>query len=108
MICALIQGDLTADPVSRATRDGKPFVTATVRVPAGPEALFVGIGTFSETAGERLMKLHKGSAVAAVGTLEATVWTAQDGSERRGWRLTASEVLSVFQARKRRETEGDE
>lgn len=37
--------------------------------------------------------------------VERTTWTAKDGSERSGWRLTAAEILSVHQARKRRETE---
>jgi len=103
MIGALIQGELIADPQARTASNGKPFWTVTVRVPAGPEALFVGVTAFSETAGERLMRLHKGSAVAAAGTLEATAWTGNDGAERKGWRLTATEVLSVYQARKRRE-----
>lgn len=103
MIGALIQGELVAEPVARTGASGKAFWTATVRVPAGSDALFVGLATFSETAGERLMRLHKGSTVAAAGTLEPTVWTGKDGEERRGWRLTASEVLSVYQARKRRD-----
>jgi single-stranded DNA-binding protein len=108
MIGALIQGELIADPQARTASNGKPFWTVTVRVPAGPEALFVGVTTFSESAGERLAKLHKGSALAAAGVLEPTSWTGRDGEERRGWRLTASEVLSVHQARKRREPEGAE
>ena len=42
MIAALIQGDLVSDPVERTTTKGAPFVTATVRVAAGAEALFSG------------------------------------------------------------------
>jgi single-stranded DNA-binding protein len=103
MIAALIQGELSADPQARTASNGARYWTATMRVPAGPEALFIGLSTFSESAGERLGRLHKGAALAAAGTLEATVWTGQDGAERRGWRLTASEVLSVHQARKRRD-----
>jgi single-stranded DNA-binding protein len=105
MIGALIQGELIADPQARTASNGKPFWTATMRVSAGAEALFVGVSTFSEPAGERLMRLHKGAALAAAGTLEATEWTGRDGEPRRGWRLTATEVLSVYQARKRREPE---
>ena len=108
MIGALIQGELQADPVERVTRDGKPYWTALVRTPAGAEALFVGLATFSETAGARLMQLRKGSTVAAAGTLEATAWTTRDGEERQRWRITATEVLTVYAARKRRETEVSE
>ncbi len=103
MIGALITGELIADPVARTSASGKPFWTATVRVPTGNDALFVGVATFSESAGERLMRLHKGASVAAAGTLEPTSWTDKNGDARSGWRLTAAEVLSVYQARKRRD-----
>ncbi len=105
MIAALIQGDLVADPVERTTAKGAPFVTATVRVAAGTEALFVGLACFDATGCERLAKLRKCASVAAAGALEATEWTTREGETRRGWRLTASEVLTVYAARKRRETE---
>jgi single-stranded DNA-binding protein len=89
--------------MARTASNGSQYWTVNLRVPAGPEVAFVKMTTFSETAGERLMRLHKGSAVAAAGVLEQTSWTGKDGEERRGWRLTASEVLSVYQARKRRD-----
>jgi single-stranded DNA-binding protein len=103
MISALCSGELIADPQQRATKDGAPYATATVRVPAGAEALFIGLSAFDAEAVARLMRLRKGSAVAAAGTLEVTTWTGKDGAERRGWRLTASEVLSVHQARRKRD-----
>lgn len=105
MIAALLHGSLVADPVERTTSKGAPFVTATIRVAAGAEALFVGVACFDSDGCERLAKLRKGATVAAAGTLEATEWTGKDGEERKGWRLTASEVLTVYAARKRRETE---
>lgn len=108
MIGALIQGELVADPVARTTSNGKTFTTATVRVAAGAEALFVGVAAFGETAAGRLAQLKKGSAIAAAGTLEQNVWTTKDGEERRGWRLTASEILSVYQARKLSRRANDE
>jgi single-stranded DNA-binding protein len=112
MMGALLTGELSAEPVERTASNGKPFWTATLRVPTGTDALFVGVSTFSETAGVRLMKLHKGSALAAVGTMEPTEWTGKDGEPRRGWRLTATELLTVYEATKRRKPsaggEGDE
>lgn len=108
MIGALIQGGLLGDPIERTAGNGKPFWTANVRVPAGAEVLFISITTFSETAGVRLMKLSKGAAIAAAGTLESSAWTDREGNERKNWRLTATEVLSVYQARKRRETADSE
>lgn len=105
MIEALTTGELISDPQERTARTGKSFWTATLRVPAGNESILIGLTTFSETAGSRLAQMHKGAKIAAVGTLEQYVWTGREGDERKGWRLTAAEILSVHQARKRRQTE---
>lgn len=102
MISALVVGELIADPVQRQTREGKPFTTATLRVPAGPESVLVGLATFSETASARLLQMTKGGAIAATGTLEVHAWVTRDGDERQGWRLTAVEVLTHYAATKRR------
>lgn len=106
MIAALIQGTLVADPVERTSTNGRSFWTASVRVPAGHDALFVGLATFSETAGARLMNLAKGASIAAAGTMEQSTWTDRDGNARTGWRLTAAEVMSVHQATKKRREGG--
>jgi single-stranded DNA-binding protein len=107
MISALVTGDLVGDPVERTTQAGKVFVTATLRVPAGEESVFVGVAAFSETAAARLAQMKRGSSVAAVGVLEVNNWTDREGNARSGWRLTASEVLSPYAAtKKRREAEG--
>lgn len=105
MIEVRATGDLTADPVERQTRAGRPCWTATLRVPAGPDSLLIGLTVFSETAGAWLAPLRKGAKIACAGTLEPAAWTGRDGQERTGWRLTATEVLSVHRARKRREAE---
>ena len=107
MISALIVGELATEPAARTTSKGAPYVTANMRVPAGAEALFVGVAAFDRTAGERLLKLRKGASLAAAGTLEATEWE-KDGETRKGWRLTATEILTVYAARKRREPEAGE
>ncbi len=102
MISALIKGELASDPTERTTANGVRFWTANVRVPAGAETFFVSLATFSETAGERLAVLRKGSTLAATGVLEATAWVGKDGASRAGWRLTASEILTVYSASKKR------
>jgi len=108
VIGAVVTGTLVADPVERTTQAGKPFTTATLRVPAGEDALFIGVAAFEPVAAERLARMTKGGTVAACGVLEQNTWTAKDGSERTGWRLTASEVLTAYSAtKKRRAAEGD-
>ena len=102
MIGALVSGTLANDPQERATKSGNPMAVASLRVSAGAEALFVSVTAFDSEACARLLALRKGSSVSAAGALEATVWTGSDGAERKGWRLTAVEVLSAYQANKRR------
>lgn len=107
MIHALITGDLVADPVARTAANGSTFTTCSLRVPAGSDALFIGVTAFKEADQDSLRKLGKGSSLAAVGTLEQTTWSAKDGSPRVGWRLTAAELMTVYTARSRRERSGD-
>ena len=107
MISALVTGDLVGDPVERTTQAGKAFVTATLRVPAGEESVFVGVAAFSETAAARLSQMKKGGSIAAVGVLEVNNWTDREGNARTGWRLAANEIMSAYAATKRRrEAEG--
>ncbi|HEY0878137.1 MAG TPA: single-stranded DNA-binding protein [Zeimonas sp.] len=109
MIGAVVTGTLVADPVERTTREGKSFTTATLRVPAGEDALFVGVAAFGETAAARLAQMSKGGTVAACGVLEVNAWTTKEGETRTGWRLTASEVLTAYAAtKKRRDAGGDD
>lgn len=103
MIGALLSGELSGEPTERTASNGNRYWTASARVAAGGEAIFVGITAFDAKAGARLMTLHKGSSIAAVGTLEATSWTDKTRAERKGWRLLAHELLTVHQARKRRD-----
>lgn len=103
MMAAMIAGELSTEPAERTASNGNRYWTASARVAAGGESVFVSLATFDPKAGERLMALHKGSSLAAVGTLEATSWTDKTGAERKGWRLLVHEVLSVYQARKRRD-----
>lgn len=107
MIHAMTQGTLVGAPVERTSQKGTRFATASLRVPVGGEVAFVSLTAFDEAAVARLLELHAGSGVAATGELQLNNWTAKDGTERSGWRLIATEVLSVNQARRRRATEGE-
>jgi single-stranded DNA-binding protein len=107
VISALILGELIADPVQRTTATGKPFGTATVRSGAGAGSVLIGLSTFSATAVEKLLQLRKGDSLAATGTMELNVWTDREGRERRDWRLTASAILTQYEAGKRRKAAQD-
>ncbi|MFT3804961.1 MAG: single-stranded DNA-binding protein [Burkholderiaceae bacterium] len=98
----MILGELIADPVQRTSSAGRIFATATVRTGAGGESILVGVSTFSESAAAKLLELRKGDSLAATGPFESNRWTDRDGNERQGWRLTASQILTTYEAGKRR------
>lgn len=107
MISALVQGDLIAEPVQRQSSAGRAFATATVRTGAGGESVLIGVAVFSESAAAKLLALRKGDSIAATGVLELNVWTDREGRERRDWRLTANQVLTTYEAGKRRKAAQD-
>jgi single-stranded DNA-binding protein len=102
MISALAQGELIADPKQRLTASGKAFATGTVRVGAGPESVLIGIAAFSETAAASLGRLKSGDTLAASGVLELNIWQDREGKERRDWRVTATQIMTLYEATKRR------
>lgn len=107
MITALVIGELIKDPAERQTAQGKPWASAILRVAAGSESVLVNVTTFSTEAIQKLSKLQKGDSLAATGSLEMNRWADRDGNERTGWRLTASAVMTVYEANRRRKAASD-
>lgn len=81
MIGAIVTGTLTADPVERTTQAGKTFVTATARVSAGEDAIFIGLAAFSETAAARLLQMRAGGVVSASTVAATKKRRAAEGGE---------------------------
>jgi single-stranded DNA-binding protein len=103
VIEARIRGELAADPVHRATREGNPYVTAALRVPAGAESMLVTVAVFDAAGSEQVATLRKGMWIDAIGTLEVVAWTGRDGERRCGWRLSARDVSTVHRTRFQRD-----
>ena len=102
MLSILASGSLVADPKPRTTTAGKPYATGTMRVPAeDAEAMLVSIITFNVDAVQALLALTKGDALAIAGRAKLTSWT-KDGEERHGLSVVVDQVMSVYQADKRR------
>jgi single-strand DNA-binding protein len=98
MIRAAISGRLGADPVERATRNGKPMSTASIAVDCGrpgEEATeWVSVVAFGSTA-EALSTHLKGDIGDAMGDMRRSTYTGRDGVERTSWSLVAEQVLSA-------------
>lgn len=91
----MAQGQLTADPVHRESKSGKPFVTAQLRVTAEDESLLLSVIAFDATVCDLLTRLKKGDAVAVSGRAKPTSWLGQDGEQRRGLSVVAAGALAI-------------
>jgi single-stranded DNA-binding protein len=106
MIEALVSGKVYGRPEQRVgNNSGKPFVTAKVRAAtASGEMLFVNVLAFDAQAQAVLLALSDGDAVSLAGTLTPKVWTDRDGQPRPAVDLIASQVLTVYQVKRKRES----
>jgi len=102
MLSVLCSGSLVSDPRERTTTAGKPYVTASMRVPAeDAEAMLVSIIAFNADTVAAILALQRGDSVAVAGRGKLSSWT-KDGEEKHGLSVVADKVLTVYAAGKQR------
>jgi len=94
-VSVLIHGKIERAPELRTTKNGNPFMTATIRVPVGTEYQFWAIAVFNENAREELSRLGDGDMIAAQGTPKFSVWQQEDKEPRVSFNLTVEKILSL-------------
>ena len=102
MLSVLIEGTLIAAPVQRTSAKGSQFVTAQLRCHAEDgESVFCSVIAFSASAAEALARLAAGDTVAVTGPAALSQWE-KDGQHKVGLTVTATRVLTVYDAGMRR------
>lgn len=102
MLSALASGTLVREAQQRQGSSGRPYATASMRVPCdGDEAVLVSIVAFSTTAIEALLGLKKGDTLAVTGRAKLTSWE-KDGETHHGLSVVAEQVMTHYQLEKRR------
>ena len=102
MLNVLATGTLVSDPRERTTAAGKPYCTASLRVPAeDADALLASLIAFDAAAVSSLLALVKGDTCAVAGRAKLTTWE-KNGEQRHGLSVTVDRVLSVYSAGKAR------
>lgn len=98
----ILMGNITADPVMKATKQGTPVCTFTIAVdrrrrsPEGQAVTdFFDIETWRTTAENCHRYLKKGSKVLVEGELQRYKYTKQDGTERHTLKVVADDVRFV-------------
>lgn len=102
MIEALVSGKLHGRASQKTSRNGNPFTTAKVRVPAGDESIFCNVIAFDDSAQAALLALGDGDAVSLAGALKPGVWVDRQGQARPTLDMTAAQVLTVYHLKRRR------
>lgn len=94
-----IIGNVTRDPMSRTTQEGKQVCHFTVAVnrrsntaDGQQSADFFDVATFSALADNCARYIRKGKKVAVVGPVSASVYKAQNGDYRAQLQIVATEV----------------
>ncbi len=102
MLSVLLEGTLTAAPSVRTSSRGTTYTTAQMRV-AGEdgETVWCSVIAFHRDAAETLAALSSGDSVAVAGHAAISRWE-KDGEHRAGLKVTATRVLTVYQAGQRR------
>lgn len=104
MLSALVEGTLTARPVSRTTTGGKPYTTAQMRA-AGEDgdSVLCSLIAFNADAAAALADLANGDAVAIAGHAAISQWE-KDGEHRAGLKITVTRLMTVYEAGQRRKS----
>ena len=102
MLSVLIEGTLIAAPVQRTSAKGTPFVTVQLRCTGDDgESILCSVIAFQASAVEALAALAGGDTVAVAGPASLSQWE-KNGEHRVGLKVTATRVLSVYDAGMRR------
>ena len=98
MLSVLIEGPLIGGPVRRTSAKGTTFVTAQVRCNADDsESVLCSVIAFQAAAAESLAALGAGD-TAAVARPTALLQWDKKGEHKIGLKVTASRVISVYEA----------
>ena len=99
---ALVTGTLFLAPEQRISKNGKPFVTATLKSKDGEAVQWWKVVAFSESALSELLRLGDGDAVACQGPLKVETYE-KGGETKLSLSLVADHVLPLRQPPKPRE-----
>ena len=106
---AMVMGTLVSDPVRRTGQSGKPFTTATLRVPCeGGDSFLASLIAFDTRVAEQLAEHGKGDTLVAGGRANLKAWTGRDGTEQHGLGIVVEQVMSEYQLNKRRKAPSKE
>jgi single-stranded DNA-binding protein len=107
MTYALITGALFRDPETKISKNGKPFVVATIISKDGESTTFANIVAFSDGASDAILALRAGDALCVQGKATIGVYE-KNGEHRPSLSIVADRVLALHQPPKERKPKAPE
>ena len=104
----LLSGVLHKPPVRKTSKNGKPYVVASIRENSGRVSRWWKVFAFSESAIAELERAIAGEPVTMAGTFEAEIWTPEGKEPRVNFIMTADGVLTAKPRPKARAAGGSE
>ncbi len=94
-ILALVSGQIFKAPESRTSKNGKAFVSGTLRFKDDESSQFVRFVAFSESVQAELMRLVDGDSLSVQGAMKAVMYQPEGGEPRVSLSIIADQVLSL-------------
>jgi single-stranded DNA-binding protein len=98
---ALVTGTLFRAPEQRTSKNGKPFVTATLVAKEGEVTQWWRVTAFSDNAQAEILRLSEGEALSVQGPMKVEEYE-KDGQKRVSLGVIAGHVLALAQPPKPR------
>ena len=98
----LITGKLTQNPQHKTSKNGNPYVWMLLSVPTEQERTSASVLGFDSRAIEVMGKLSNGDEIAVTGTANINQWEKDDGTVRVSLNVIASQVMTMYQHRKKK------
>ncbi len=103
----LITGALAKPPQQRTSKNGNPYLTASIRVTAGNETEWWNVLAFSESGQAEILRLGTGDKLSAQGILKIEIYRGNDGESRISRTIIADAVLALKPAPRERKAKAD-
>ena len=99
---AMITGKLTRPPQTKTSKNGNPYVWMLLSVPTEQERMSASVLGFDDSVTEIMGKLTAGDEIAITGTASINQWEREDGSISVSLNVIASQVMTMYQHRKKK------
>ena len=103
----MITGKLSQQPRFKTSKQGNPYVWILLSVPTEQERLSASVLGFEQVA-ETLGKLSAGDEIAVTGTASINQWERDDGTLQVSLNVMASQVMTLYQYRKKKKRMAEE